>query len=174
MTRWIVTVVALAALASASCASAPPVRSFAEVPGRLKAGNTVRVTETTGSQAVGRVVALTPSGVTVDLDGIPLDIPSERVARIDRARRPIVRGAVTGLIAGLALGALGAAGGGTGSPVDALAAGASVIAGVGLGVGVGTVAGALMTVNETVYVRPVGAAPQSGDEATDTTANDKR
>jgi hypothetical protein len=145
------------------CASAPPVRSFAEVPGRIDPGKRVSVVTTEGEVATGKVESLHEQALTIIADEARRDFPAERVERITRKKRHIVAGTLIGLGVGVGIGiAAGAASlsDPVGSPVvDAQVAGGSVLGGMVLGTAAGAVIGALIQTDRPVYIAPASAKP---------------
>lgn len=140
----------------AGCASAPPARSFADVPGRIDVGTRVSVVTKDGEAAAGRVETIHAQALAIVADGARREFPAERVERITRKKRHVGRGMLIGLGAGTAVGVIGgSATGSSGAIVDALAAGTSVLVGMLLGTAAGAVVGALVQTDRTVYLAPV-------------------
>lgn len=152
----------LAALVSTTaCASAPPARSFADVPGKLDVGTRVTVTATDAEKVTGHVETLHAQALAlVAKDGTRHEFPPERIERITRRKRHLGTGVAAGLGAGLAVGLIDAsASDSTGTVLDAIDAGVSVAAGLVLGAAVGAVVGWLVQTDRTVYLAPAAREP---------------
>jgi hypothetical protein len=66
------------------CASAPPVRSFAELPGRVDVGTRVSVATKEGEAATGKVETLHAQSLAIVTEQARREFPAERVERITR------------------------------------------------------------------------------------------
>jgi hypothetical protein len=143
------------------CASAPPTRSFADLPGRIDVGTRVSVVTTEGEAATGRVETLHAQALAMVADETRREFPAERVERITRKKRHVVAGLLIGLGVGTVIGVAGASTSEpTGSPVvDVQFAGASILAGMLLGTAAGAGVGALIQTERTIYIAPVSAKP---------------
>lgn len=138
-----------------ACASAPPTRSFAEVPGRIDIGTRVVVITTDGEAAAGKVAGLHDQALSIVSDDALREYPAGRIGRITRKKRHVAAGTLIGLGAGAAVGVLSASSvDSTGTPIDAIASAASLAVGVLLGTAAGAVIGALVQTNRTVYLAP--------------------
>lgn len=156
---WSVLLTIVVVLAPALAAAQEPVKSFDQLNTRLKAGDTVRVTDAQGREVKGKVLELAPSALTLDHDG-PRTLQARDVQKVaQRKGHPIAKGALWGLLAGAVGGAVIGAGSGNDSDVGTkggwAAAGAGIFGGIGAGVGAGV--GALMPGKEVVVFRSAGA-----------------
>jgi hypothetical protein len=109
-------VCALAALAlaprpAAAQDKAPLTNSFESLPEFIRAGDAVKVVTPQGGVAIGRVLALSPSSITID-ERRPATFRAQYVKSIygEPGRRPVWKGAKIGLLSGVVLAALVALG----------------------------------------------------------------
>jgi hypothetical protein len=153
--------IVLAVVVGGGCASAPRTRSFKLLPRYLDTGNTIQLTETTGLTTRGRLWALSPTSLTILTDGVSRDVQDDRVARIRRPQRWIVRGALMGLGIGAGVGYI--AGRSQTEPsvnfLDGLDAAFTMLNGMILGTAIGALVGGVVKVNRTVYEAPIPPAP---------------
>ena len=86
-------VVALCVVVTA-CASAPRAQSFATLANHLRPGQAVTVTDVSGTTVDGRLEGMTPTTLTVLVGGERREIADDRVARVQRRKREVARGAL--------------------------------------------------------------------------------
>jgi hypothetical protein len=156
---WILALVLVMGNACASARSRP----FVELPDHVKAGDTVRLTEVTGSTVTGRLEGLTPASATVLADGGRREVPATQIARLERRGRNVGRGTLIGLAAGIGLGIVAFNSVDSSNPHDLMAPAAAAdgaLVSVVLGTGLGAVGGALVKSFKTVYLTP-GSPGQS-------------
>ena len=127
-----------------------PVTAFHELPLLVNLGDRVTVTEDTGRELEGKLVDLSPSALSVLVDGTRYDLHAGGIATI---RQPdldsISNGVLLGLLTGAGLAAVGVAL--TAYMPDAAEyLGAAAIFG-GAGAGIGAVADSLRTGSQVVY-----------------------
>ena len=134
---------------------------------RVKNGQKVLITDDQGQQFNGRIGTMAPAGLTIVVDGKSVDVPYDRVVRVDRPNDGLANGALIGLGVGAALGLLAVAGedrNGNCSAGDfycgnttsgGYAAGTLIMGGLGTAVGVGI--DALIHRKREIYRRGVGA-----------------
>ena len=79
-----VLVAALALVVGAGCAAKQPARSLVDLQQRLHSGNTVYVIDDTGHETKGRVVDVSPSALTLDVDGISRRMEQDRIRQVQR------------------------------------------------------------------------------------------
>lgn len=153
-------VVALS-VAVTACASAPRAQSFADLPNHLRPGQAVIVTDVSGTTVDGRLEGMTPTTLTVLVDGERREIADDRVARVQRRKREVARGALFGLGIGFGIGlAVGRSSEPSGSPyVDTGAGAGNIAGGMLLGAAVGAGVGAAIQTRQTVYEPPATPAP---------------
>ena len=148
----------IAALSVAAVARAQaPATSFAELAGRVKAGQTVSVTTESGEVIRGEVAHVSDTMLTLTRPG--RDLAARDVRRVDRSTTCKRRGALIGFGLGFSIGGLAAAtddcsgiGPCFGSPAGVLSLGGVV--GL-LGAGVGAVVGARVHANQVVFLRTI-------------------
>lgn len=151
--------IVLAVVVGGGCASAPRTRSFKLLPAYLDTGNSIQLTETTGSTTRGRLWALSPTSLTILMDGVSRDVQGDRVARIRRPQRWIGRGALMGLGIGAGVGFIaGRSQKPSESFLDGLDAAFTMLNGMILGTAIGALVGGVVKVNRTVYEAPVPPA----------------
>lgn len=93
-------------LVAASLASAqPPARNLTELRLKVKAGDTIYITEEDRRERTGRIVDMTPETLTVSFDGVPRALPESSIQRI-RQRKPdsLWTGGLIGAAVGMGLG----------------------------------------------------------------------
>jgi len=71
---------------------------------RVKDGQKVSITDDQGQQFNGRIGTMSPNGLTLVVDGKSVDVPYDRIVRVDRPNDSLANGALIGLGAGAALG----------------------------------------------------------------------
>jgi len=99
-----------------ACASAPRAQSFA-LANHLRPGQAVTVTDVSGTTVDGRLEGMTPTTLTVLVGGERREIADDRVARVQRRKREVARGALFGLGIGFGIGlAVGRSSEPSGSP----------------------------------------------------------
>jgi hypothetical protein len=131
--------------------------------GQLKDGQKVSITDDQGQQFDGTIRVLAPAGLNLLVDGKTVDIPYDRIVRVDRPNDSLANGALIGLGSGAALGLVGVYTSfdhGECSPVDEscgnaqtadYVGGALLMGGLGTAVGVGI--DALIHRNREIYRR---------------------
>jgi hypothetical protein len=90
--------------AGGGCAARQPVRSFSDLPQRVKPGDTLYVIDDTGTETKGRLLDLSASGLTLDIAGSPHPMSAVRVRQVQRYGDPLWNG----MLIGAALGVPGA------------------------------------------------------------------
>jgi hypothetical protein len=98
-------IVVLVAAHIPEVAQAQPTATFSELAGRLKAGDTVYVTDGKG-ETRGRVAQISPTSLDLMIDGRQTAFDIASVQRVERERRSTGWGALIGLGAGGALSAI--------------------------------------------------------------------
>lgn len=94
----------IAALAVVSgCAQKTPVRSFADLPDRIRPGHTVYVTDARGEETRGRLHEVSRSALILSGPNGSTNLSAGRVTAIDRYGDPIWNGLATGLGVGTAM-----------------------------------------------------------------------
>jgi hypothetical protein len=93
--------VAVPALAGAQ----PPASSFEQLAGRLKAGQTVSVTDKAGAEKKGKLLDLSPTALTLTVDGTRHEVPAARISTIKQHQRTsLLKGTLIGLGVGVGMG----------------------------------------------------------------------
>jgi hypothetical protein len=143
-------------LSMACCASSPAARSFAELPSRLRPGQTVSVTDMTGATIAGRVERIDPDSLSVLAGGVHHEFTADRVTRVQRRSRRAGTGALLGLGIGFGVGlAAGRSQEESGNPyLDTAAAAGSMLGGMLFGTVLGASVGAFVQTSRTVYELP--------------------
>ena len=139
-----VTIVVATALAlPALSAAQEPVKSFDQLNTRLKAGDTIWVTDAEGREIRGKVQGLSPASLQVKSGGATQDFPPARVATIRvQPKDPLRNGVLWGALIGFAGGAASClvneecTGDEGGAGVTAALALVGAAAGAGIGAGV--------------------------------------
>jgi hypothetical protein len=150
---------ALAVLMAAPVTGQTVAGSFDELRFKVKAGETVYITEDSGkSEQEARILDLSASSLAVSIGGVRRDLVESNVTRI-RQRLPDSRmnGALIGFLVGAAASTAGAKA--LESPSGSCAAGcvaANVLYGGGLGALVGLGIDALIQGREDIYVKGAG------------------
>lgn len=106
-------------------AAAQPTATFADLAGRLSAGDRIKVEEASGRKLDGRVLQVTPAGLTLERGGDQVTLREPDVRMVWKVGRRIGRAAEIGFFVGAATGALIggiAAGGQQGDAGDVLMA----------------------------------------------------
>lgn len=134
---------------------------------RVKDGQKVLITDDQGQQFKGRIGAMAPAKLNIVVDGKSVDVPYDRIVRVDRPNDSLANGALIGLGVGAALGLIAVARedrNGNCSPGDyycgdttsgGYLAGTLIVGGLGTAVGVGI--DALIHRKHEIYRRGVGA-----------------
>jgi hypothetical protein len=137
-----------------ACASAPISHSFAELPKHLNPGETIFVTEPTGSTATGTLAKLSPTSLTLLTDSSQREVPEGSIEKIQTPARRTRRGALIGLGAGCVIGlAMGRSEPSTGNPLlDTYSGVSKLLEGMILGTAGGAITGALIKVRRTIYL----------------------
>lgn len=66
------------------CAARQPLHSFADLPQRISPGHTVYVIDDAGLETRGQVVSLSPSELTLRVDGQPRSMSAPRIRQVQR------------------------------------------------------------------------------------------
>jgi len=117
-----------------------PVSSFEQVATKVKTGDTVYVTDSTGTEYKGKLSDVSVSSLTLQTDGTPRQFLAATVTMVRRQQRDSLKnGLFIGLGIGAAIGVLGAAtcSGGDSSDCNASARGLFALTSAGIGVGLG-------------------------------------
>ena len=140
-----------------ACASPPRAHSFAELPKHLNQGNTIYVTDTTGTTSGGQLGTLSTTSLKLLIGADSRDVWAHDVTRITRQESRTGRGALIGLALGFGVGLIAARSReSSGSPiVDTQAGAGDLLVGMGLGTAVGAIVGARVKVNRTIYEPPI-------------------
>ena len=148
--------------APARAQGTPAVDSFTQLQVIVKLGDTITVTDATGRQAEGSILALSASTLVLLAEGRRRELREHEVAAISQ-RRPdsLKNGAVWGLGAGAASGfvlsGLGSAAASIGAGPDAGVSAGHVVAGTvlmaGIGTGIGMAIDALIKSDRVIYSR---------------------
>ena len=155
MQRTIAIFVALLSLATTAHAQAPAT-SFAELPSRLKAGESISVTTETGEIITGRVEHVSDTILALKSRIHDVQLAAEDVQRIAHPVPTLRNGAFIGLAAGFAVGAIAAASSECTYVCVARPVGVLLIGGFmgSIGMGVGAAVGASIHRERVVFVRP--------------------
>lgn len=92
-------------LAMAALGQAQPVPAFADLGLRLNLGDAVRVTDRDGVRHEGRVRALPPDALVIEVPAGPRSFTVESTARVQRRGDPVWTGAALGFFPGFFMGA---------------------------------------------------------------------
>jgi len=97
--------VAAALVLPSLAAGQEPVKSFDQLNTRLKAGDTIWVTDSQGREIEGKLSRLSPASLQLTTDGDVEELPAERVGTIrvqpaDRLRNGVLWGALVGFVGG--------------------------------------------------------------------------
>jgi hypothetical protein len=96
-------------LAPAFASAQAPARNLDELRLKIKAGDTIYLTDPSGHERSGRVVDLTPTLLTASFDGVSREFQESSILKIrKRQPDPLWTGALIGGAIGLALGAAAA------------------------------------------------------------------
>lgn len=165
MLRTVPILIALLSLAEVAHAQAPA-SSFAELPSRLKAGETVSVMTEAGAVIKGEVEHVSDTILVLMRSTGTLQVAAQDVRRIDKSTTSKLRGAMVGLGVGFTVGAVGAAtddcpatpSGVNFGCVKVPVLGVGAVVGL-MGMGVGAAVGAFIHRERVVFVRaPSGSA----------------
>jgi len=145
----------IALLATTAPAAAQTAASFEELPSVLRKGDLVTVTDDQGRRLGGRILDLSPSGLSLEYTGARIDLGADQVAsirhrRFDSLQNGTLIGVGIGAIPGFLLGAAAWESGGFGY---------AMALGLGVGGGIGALVDASIRESRVVY-RPTGAARQ--------------
>lgn len=91
---------AVAIILTGGCAARQPAHSFLELRERLHSGNTVYVTETTGSETKGKIVEVSASALVLDVNGIYRRLDRDSVQDVQRRGDSLWNGLLIGAAAG--------------------------------------------------------------------------
>lgn len=126
--------------------------SFGDLPGLIKTDDAVLITESDGHRIKGKVVNLTPSSVTLLVDGVEtraFQEPSIRkIARVDSRWNGALIGIAAGAIPGSRIAQFSCGEGPSGTCERAAVAGALLFGGIGAAIG----AGIDGLINKVVYI----------------------
>jgi len=87
----------LALLALAGCAARAPARTFSDLQQRLKPDATVYVIDSTGSETKGTIVNVTPSALTLEVDGVQRRMEQETVRQVQTYGDSVWNGLLIGM-----------------------------------------------------------------------------
>jgi hypothetical protein len=71
-------------VAATGCGASRPARSFSNLQQLLKPGNTVYVVENSGAETKGKVVDVSASALTLEVDGVPRSMDQDQVSEVQR------------------------------------------------------------------------------------------
>ena len=115
-------------------AAAQSAEELAEVQAKVKAGDTVRVTEANGKRTTGRFESLSGDSIRMVREGVPLSRSTASIQLIERRRPdPLWNGVLIGAAPGIAM-LVGSAASNEGCAVECLG-GSIALVGIGAGVG---------------------------------------
>jgi hypothetical protein len=113
------------------------VTSFDQLPVRLKVGQMVSVTDTAGAEQKGKILDLSPTALTLAVDGTRHEFPAARVSAIKKRQRDsLLNGALIGLAVGVGVTVL-AASACEDDLGDCYVMGLLIFGGIGTGAGIG-------------------------------------
>ncbi len=145
MLRRLAMMTAISALAFTPAAAQEPradgddrtIGSFEELPERIRAGQTVFVTDGLDRQTEGRLVRLSDASITLVVQGIEREFPRAEVHQVSRRGDTVGDGAVIGLgvFGAWALASVAFGGGCEEAGAGPCLAAAGVMGGIGAGVG---------------------------------------
>ena len=137
MIRIALVLVAAATTAMASLAEAQPLASFDRLGLRLNQGDFIAVTDRTGRELRGRLIDLSPTTLSLQIDNGLHDLEEAEVSSIRRRHRDSLKnGALAGFFSGaVVVGILTADEGSSGGVYKLLAMSLFGAAGAGIGVG---------------------------------------
>ena len=155
--RWFVAFAALFASPALAQTEAESIRA------RVKDGQRVSVTADSGREMTGRIRTRAADGLNMIVDGRNIDVPYDRIVRLDRPHDSLGNGALIGLGAGAAFGLIAVASGDEcrgseffcGDPSAGNYAAAALLFG-GLGTAVGVGIDALIHRDREIYRRGAG------------------
>ena len=137
---------------SPSAAQEPPETPpavFQDLPLLVNLGDRITVTDNTGRELRGRIIDLSPSTLSLLVDGIPRDLDEADVTVIrQRQRDSLKNGALYGFVPGAVVGGLFFAGGASDYPIFVL--GIASLFGLG-GAAIGAGVDALMESQQVIY-----------------------
>ena len=128
-------------------APAKPIDVISKV---VKPGDTVSVLQTNGTKIFGKVEAVSPSGLTLVVDGLQFQVAPDAIRQIDRHRRHTLGGFLIGTLIGAGAGL--ALGSGNTSGEDY--SGFFAVVGAIFGGGIGAIVGNHDQSASTVYTAP--------------------
>jgi hypothetical protein len=91
---------AVAVMVGGGCAARQPSRSFLDLQERLHSGNTVYVTDTTGTETKGKVVEVSGSALVLDVKGVHRRMDQSSVRHVQRHGDPLWNGLLIGVAVG--------------------------------------------------------------------------
>jgi hypothetical protein len=97
--RGVPTLLLLAVVAG--CSARPPARSLTDLQQQIRPGHTVYVIDTSGTETRGKLTAITPTGLTVDVSGASRTFDEPQIRQVQRYGDSLRNGALIG--AGIAL-----------------------------------------------------------------------
>jgi hypothetical protein len=161
MKRRFAVIVVLAVTLNGGCASVSPTRSFPDLPKYLSNGDVLRLRETNGQATNGTLIDLSPASLTILTRDARLEVPENRVSRIQKRHTQRGFGALLGLGVGFAVGVAAgrAAGKGDCAICEAEGAGINTLVAMGVGAGLGAIVGTIIKAHKTVYEAPRSGSP---------------
>ena len=142
-------------LGAAQTFATPPAQTFEGMASFLKPGDRVTVIEKTGTKVTGKIVILSPSSVTLVVDGQPREFGADTVRQVDRWHHSALKGFAIGMAVGAGLGVIAAATDDSSSNSGSDAGGA-LIGLASMGGLYGSLIGACIPGRTTVFSAPAG------------------
>src|SRR5262245_19556706 len=107
LTRTLILSIGIAALPAATALAQTPAQTLAGMPSFASAidGKNVRITAD-GVRREGRVTSLSRESLTLVENGVPMTIPFQQIARVERSTHYLRNGTLIGLAAGASLGVM--------------------------------------------------------------------
>ena len=90
-------VLRLAVVVVAGCAARTPARSFGDLQERLKRGTTVYVIDGTGTETRGQIIDVSPSALTLAIDGVQRRMEQDTVRELQTYGDPLWNGLFIGM-----------------------------------------------------------------------------
>lgn len=87
----------LALATGGGCAARQPARSFPDLQQRVKPGQTVFVTDETGSETKGKLLGISATDLTLDVNGVRRPMNSGSIRHVDRYGDSLWNGALIGV-----------------------------------------------------------------------------
>ncbi len=118
-------------------ATRPDLTTFADLPGRIKPGQTIYVTTSPAGEVRGRLLRLSAASVTLLVQGQERELARPDILRVEKRGDSLSDGMTIGFAVGGGLGLLSILSGGCGAPfgLGACALMTGTLAGMGMGIG---------------------------------------